>query len=63
MFEPKVPVFEIILRVCLIYVFLLFVMRLFGKREIALLTRQELHGAVPRERRVARGREARLLRA
>jgi uncharacterized membrane protein YcaP (DUF421 family) len=33
-FEPKVPLLEIVLRVLLIYVFLLVVMRLFGKKEI-----------------------------
>ena len=44
MFEPKVPLLEIVLRVCLIYVFLLVAMRLFGKREIGRWTPMEFLG-------------------
>lgn len=41
MFEPKVPLLEIVVRVLLIYVFLLVVMRLFGKKEIGRWTPME----------------------
>lgn len=41
MFEPKVPLLEIVLRVLLIYVFLLVAMRLFGKKEIGRWTPME----------------------
>ena len=44
MFEPKVSLLEIVLRVALIYVFLLVAMRLFGKREIGRWTPMEFLG-------------------
>ena len=44
MFEPRVSLLEIVLRVLLIYVFLLVVMRLFGKKEIGRWTPMEFLG-------------------
>lgn len=44
MFEPKVPLLEIVLRVLLIYIFLLVVMRLLGKKEIGRWTPMEFLG-------------------
>jgi len=43
-FEPKVPLLEIVLRVLLIYVFLLVAVRLFGKKEIGRWTPMEFLG-------------------
>jgi uncharacterized membrane protein YcaP (DUF421 family) len=40
-FEPRVPLFEIVLRVLLVYLFLLVAMRLFGKKEIGRWTPME----------------------
>jgi len=44
LFEPRVSLLEIVLRVLLIYVFLLVVMRLFGKKEIGRWTPMEFLG-------------------
>jgi uncharacterized membrane protein YcaP (DUF421 family) len=43
-FEPKVPLLEIVLRVLLIYVFLLVATRLLGKKEIGRWTPMEFLG-------------------
>jgi uncharacterized membrane protein YcaP (DUF421 family) len=43
-FEPKVPLLEIVLRVLLVYLFLLVMMRLFGKKEIGRWTPMEFLG-------------------
>jgi uncharacterized membrane protein YcaP (DUF421 family) len=43
-FEPKVSLLEIVLRVLLVYLFLLVMMRLFGKKEIGRWTPMEFLG-------------------
>ena len=44
MFEPKVSLLEIVLRVLLVYLFLLVMMRLFGKKEMGRWTPMEFLG-------------------
>ncbi len=44
MFQSRVPLLEIVLRVLLVYLFLLVMMRLFGKKEIGRWTPMEFLG-------------------
>ncbi len=44
MFEPRVPLLELVVRVLLVYLFLLVMMRLFGKKEIGRWTPMEFLG-------------------
>ena len=44
MFEPRISLLEIVLRVLLIYLFLLVVMRLFGRKEMGRWTPMEFLG-------------------
>ena len=44
MFEPRIPLLEIVLRVLLIYLFLLVAMRLFGRKEMGRWTPMEFLG-------------------
>jgi uncharacterized membrane protein YcaP (DUF421 family) len=44
LFEPRIPLLEVVLRVLLVYLFLLVMMRLFGRKEMGRWTPMEFLG-------------------